>query len=196
MLYKLTETIIEYNSDDLEAWKNGDKHKLLDGHKVPPEVYNQPIYHFGEYFVLNYFEKARWQGFVFYSFSETNQKKLREGYKKIVELFLENRLADFRMVRSHSKSSAYKGEPDLFLFMDGGPQLFLEVKKERDRVSSAQLECLAQIRGILNAEIGIVYLVKHSYQHLAKTYTLDLETFQGKANEVKLNSSKLNSIGA
>ena len=65
--------------------------------------------------------------------------------------------------------------------MENGPELFLEVKKEGDRVSAAQLECLAQIKSMLKAEIGIVYLVKHGHQHTPKTFELDFETFQGKA---------------
>jgi hypothetical protein len=178
MLYKLTETVIEYHPDDLDAWKRGEKHKWLDGRIVPPEVYNQPRYHFGEYFVMNFFEKARWHGYCFYSFSESRLEKLQEGQNKIAELFPSDRLTAFRDVRSRSKYPEGKGEPDLFLYMDNGPKLFLEVKKESDRVSAAQLECLAQIRGILKAEIGIIYLVKHSHQHTSKAFELDLETFQ------------------
>jgi hypothetical protein len=178
MLDKLTETIIEYHPDDLEAWKNGIKDKWLEGRKVPPEVYHQTRYHFGEYFVLNYFEKARWHGYCFYSFSESGLEKLQEGQKKIAELFPIDGLAAFRDIRSRSIYPVGKGEPDLFLYMDNGPKLFLEVKKERDRVSAAQLECLAQIRGILKAEIGIVYLVKHGHQHTPKTFELDFVTFQ------------------
>jgi len=178
MLYKLTEIIIEYHPDDLEAWKNDKKDKWLEGRKVPPEVYHQTRYHFGEYFVMNYFEKARWHGYCFYSFSESSLAKLQEGQNKIAELFPSDRLIAFRDARSRSKYSAGKGEPDLFLYMINGPKLFLEVKKESDRVSAAQLECLAQIRGILMAEIGIVYLVKHGHQHTPKTFELDLITFQ------------------
>jgi hypothetical protein len=63
ILYSHTETLIEYHPDDLDAWKRGEKKKWLGGRVVPPEVYNQPRYHFGEYFVLNYFEKAWWHGF-------------------------------------------------------------------------------------------------------------------------------------
>jgi hypothetical protein len=178
MLYNLKETIIEYHPDDLEAWKTNKKDKWLEGRVVPPEVFHQSRYHFGEYFVLNYFEKALWRGYCFYSFSKSSLEKLQEGQNKISELFPSDRLTAFRDVRSRSKYQEGKGEPDLFLYMDNGPKLFLEVKKESDRVSAAQLECLAQIRGILNAEIGIVYLVKHNHQHTSKAFELDLETFQ------------------
>ncbi len=68
MIYRLTETIIEYHPFDLDAWKCGEKQKWLAGRVVPPEIYNQPHYHFGEYYVLDYFERARWQGYKFYSF--------------------------------------------------------------------------------------------------------------------------------
>lgn len=108
MLYILTETIIEYNPADLEAWKNGDKDK------------------------------------------------------------------------SKSTHSEAKGEPDLFLYMDNGPKLFLEVKKDTDKVFDAQLECLAQIRRVLGAEIGIVHLVPYGSQYTPKVFELDLVTYKGK----------------
>ena len=177
MIYRLTETLIEYHPDDLDAWKRGEKKKWLGGRVVPPEVYNQPRYHFGEFFVLNYFEKARWHGFCFYSF-DSSLEKYQEGHKKLTELFPDDRLVAFRDVRSRSSFPEGKGEPDLFLYMENGPTLFLEVKKEQDQVSPAQLEYLAQIRAILKAEIGIVYLVKHSHQHVPKTFELNLVTFR------------------
>ena len=154
MCYRLTETIIEYHPDDLDKWKNGEKEKWLAGRVVPPEVYNQPRYHFGEYFVVNYFEKAFWHGYTFYSLNESHLEKYQESYHRD------------------------KGEPDLFLYLDNGPKLFLEVKKEKDQISDAQLEYLAQIKGILKAEIGIIYLVKHDHQHTPKEYKLNLVTFE------------------
>ena len=80
-------------------------------------------------------------------------------------------------MKSCSNFPEGNGEPDLFLYMENGPKLFLEVKKEHDRVSSAQLECLAQIRGVLKAEVGIIYVVKHGRQHKPRTFDLDLSAY-------------------
>jgi hypothetical protein len=183
MLYKLTETIIEYNPADLEAWKRGEKDKWIGDREVPNDVYNQPGYHFGEYYVLNQFEKEGWHGYVFYAIGkfEPNNEKYREGREKVEELFPKDRLEAFRTIRSKSTHAEAKGEPDLFLYMDNGPKLFLEVKKDTDRVFDAQLECLAQIRGILGAEIGIVHLVKYGTQYTPKAFELDLVTYRGKS---------------
>jgi hypothetical protein len=180
MKYSLIETVIEYNPVDLESWKHGDKEKWLQGRIVPNDVNNQPNYHFGEFFVLNYFEKAHWQGYVYYALGnfELNNEKYFLGRKKIAELFPQEQLEIFRTIRSQSKNIEGKGEPDLFLYMEGGPKLFLEVKKDGDRMSYSQLECLAQIRGILEADIGIVHLVRFGRQYQPKMYELDLVTFQ------------------
>lgn len=177
----IAETVIEYPGDDLAAWKIGDKKKLLEGHIPPGDVFNQPTYHFGEYFVLNYFMKARWFGYRFYALGEwePNNPKVLEGRKKIEEIFAKQKLAEFRRQRALSGCAGGKGEPDLFLYMESGPTLFLEIKKEGDNVAPAQLTCLAQIKSILEADVGIVYLAKYGEQYKAKTYELDLETFVG-----------------
>jgi hypothetical protein len=178
MGYKLTETVIEYHPADLVTWKKNEKDKLLGNRKVPQEVYNQPEYHFGEYFVLTYFEKALWHGYCFYSFSTPCLEKFQEGQNKITELFPDDLLEAFLVARKQSRHSEGKGQPDLFLYMENGPKLFLEVKKDGDRISDAQLECLAKIRGILHAEVGIVHLVQFGHQHTPKTFDLDLVTYQ------------------
>ena len=77
-----------------------------------------------------------------------------------------------------------KGEPDLFLHHPDGRLLFLEVKKGRDRVSQEQLECLAQIHGILHADVGIVYLAEAGLHYRPKTYDLDLHGFSGNVFKV------------
>lgn len=173
---RLTEIVIEYHPADLEAWKRGEKEKWLKDRTVPSEVYSQSEYHFGEYFVLTYFEKALWKGYCWYALGnyEPDNPKLLEGREKVRELIPADKLAAFQAARLSSKYSEGKGEPDLFLYMDGGPQLFLEVKKEGDRVHPAQLECLAQIQRLIHARVGIVYLAKHGHTHKPRSYDLDL----------------------
>lgn len=52
MLFRFTETVIPYKTAELTSWKEGDKSLIPDGNDVPSIVYNQPNYHFGEYYVL------------------------------------------------------------------------------------------------------------------------------------------------
>ena len=176
MLYHLTETVIEYHPNDLEEWKHGDKQKLLAGRKVPPEIHNQPEYHFGENFVLKHYEQKGWNGFTFYSFDSTLEK-YKEGKRKIEELFPKKSLDLFRDARLRSKYAPDSGLPDLFLYNDDGLVMFIEVKKQGDKASEVQFERLAQIRAILKAEIGIVYLVEKNHSHTPKTYKLDLDSY-------------------
>ncbi|BCT69431.1 hypothetical protein NNRS527_03054 [Nitrosospira sp. NRS527] len=182
MKIRITETVIKYREEDLTAWKNiEEKMKLLEGYSPPQDVFNQPTYHFGEYFVLNYFKKAQWSGYRFYALGEwePNNPKVLEGREKIKEMFTIQKLEEFRRQRVLSGHAAGQGEPDLFLYMESGPTLFLEVKKGGDRVSPAQLTCLAQIKAILEADVGIVYLAKYGQKYKPKTYELNLETFEG-----------------
>lgn len=163
MKIQITETVIEYHPDDLANWKRGEKAKFLSGISPAPEILNQPTHHFGEYFVLSYFKKAGWKGFHHYALGEwePNNKKYDEGRQKIRESFSSQQLSILRKKRELIPcDKAGKGEPDLFLYMDKGPKLFLEVKKESDRKSPAQLRCLAQIKAILGAEIGVIYLAE------------------------------------
>lgn len=66
------------------------------------------------------------------------------------------------------------------LFDDDGNTLFLEVNKERDKISGAQLTCLAQISSVLGAEVGIVYLREENQKYNSKKYELDLMDHSGR----------------
>jgi hypothetical protein len=136
----IQEIVIEYRPEDLDIWKRGHKEPWLNG-MVPDEIWNQPEYSFGEYYTLHCFERACWKGFVFYALGEwePDNRKYAEGRKVIESRLPFDRLFEFRKLRPPSIRS---GEPDLFLFMENGPNLFLEVKKDHDPVSSAQLTCL------------------------------------------------------
>lgn len=182
MKIELTETVIEYHPDELSAWKSGKKDKWTGSEVLHSQLLNQPTSHFGEYFVLSYFKKARWSGYAFYAIGdwEPTNSKLSDGRAKIAERFSSDQLSEFRRKRSQAGFASGKGEPDLFLYMESGPNLFLEVKKETDRVSTAQLNCLATIKSVLAADIGIVYLVKFGRSYTPKTYELDLHTLTGR----------------
>lgn len=177
----LTETVIEYHPSDLSAWKSGKKSKWTSSDRVPDQVHNQPTSHFGEYYVLSYFRKAHWSGFCFYALGEwePTNPKLIDGRKMVSQRFSSQRLVEFRNRRSQAGYSSGKGEPDLFLFVEDGPNLFLEVKKGTDRVSPAQLNCLATIKSVLGAQVGIVYLAEYGRSYKPKSYELDLNRLTG-----------------
>lgn len=180
MLHVVEESILEYQTSDLVDWKAGRRARWLKG-VVPAHVENQPNFHFGEYFVLAHYALRGWQGHRFYALGnwEPKNPKLKEGRAALVSAFEPSRLEEFRRVRELCGRADGKGEPDLFLsHPDRGP-LFLEVKKEHDRISLEQLECLAQIRGILQAGIGVVYLVESGVPYRPKRYELDVRPYAG-----------------
>lgn len=72
------------------------------------------------------------------------------------------------------------GEPDIMLFDSEGRTLFLEVKKGADKISEAQLTCLAQIKSVLGADVGIVYLREENQKYRPKRYELDLHHHCGR----------------
>jgi hypothetical protein len=175
MLNFIDETVLVYHPSDLADWKAGRREKWLNG-CLPAHVLNQPTYHFGEYFVLADYSKDGWKGHRFYALGdwEPTNPKLQEGRDAIERCFEKEKLDEFRRKRVECGRSDGKGEPDLFLHHPNGGSLFLEVKKERDQVSREQLECLGQIRGILHADIGIVYLAKAGVPYRPKRYELDV----------------------
>lgn len=178
MLFRFTETVIPYKTAELISWKEGDKSLIPDGNDVPSIVYNQPNYHFGEYYVLKHFRDLGWSGFVDYAIGtwEPNNQKYAEGRRKVEELFGSDQLAEIRSLLNHSGG----GEPDVFLFKETGQTNFLEVKKGSDRVSKEQLRCLALIKKIFRAEVGLVYLREAEQTYQPKVYELDLTDYSGR----------------
>ncbi len=181
MLHIFTEIVLPYEASDLTDWSSGRRERWLTG-EAPAHVANQPNYHFGEYFVLAEYAKRGWTGHRFYALGEwePNNPKLSAGRADIDKFFSKDLLAKFRRARVECGRADGKGEPDVFLVADNGQTLFLEVKKQQDKVSGAQLECMAQIKGILGSEVGIVYLRETTQTYKAKCYELDLTTFIGK----------------
>lgn len=182
MFHIIEEVTLEYLPSDLSEWKDGRREKWLTG-EVHTHVSNQPAYHFGEYYVLAHYAKFGWQGHRFYALGdwEPRNQKLVDGRNAIAQCFDRDKLNDFRRRRVECGRADGKGEPDLFLHHPNGSTLFLEVKKGSDRVSLEQLECLAQIRAILHADVGIVYLVEADVPYRPKRYELDLQRSVGKA---------------
>ena len=181
-MYHIKELVLDYTKEELDAWKQGDKSIIPTWSSIPDEVFNQPNYHFGEYFVLKYFSDQGWFGFVNYAIGEwePENKKYSEGRQMIEEKVDPKKLAHF----SETRRDFTSGEPDVFLFKNTGEMRFIEVKKGTDRVSGKQLQCLAQIKGILEADIAIVYLKEKTKPYSPKTYELDTENFSGKLIEI------------
>ena len=110
----------------------------------------------------------------------TQKGEDRLNWKKIEEIVDNKKLAKIRELRS----GIVGGEPDVFLYRESGEMLFLEVKKESDRVSEEQLKCLAQIREVLGADVGIVYLKEETRNYSPKTYNLNTEKYTTKSDNL------------
>jgi len=166
-MYRITELVLTYTQNELDSWKKGDKSLVPDWVDISDVIYNQPNYHFGEYYVLRYFGNTGWRGFVDYGIGtwEPENHRYDKGRKKIEDIFSFSKLSKIRRIREGLSS----GEPDVFLYRNSGETLFLEVKKENDRISQEQLVCLAQIKGILESEVGVVYL-KEASKYTSQKY--------------------------
>jgi hypothetical protein len=143
----------------------------------------QPSYHFGEIFVIDTFNRLYgWKGFRFYALGtwEPDNPKYANSREMIVRLFRPDKLAAFRAARREQDSISGAGEPDVMLFDDTGKTLFLEVKKEKDEIYETQLTCLAQIKGILEADVGVIYLREENQNYTPKKYELDLVNHCGR----------------
>ncbi|BCK26064.1 hypothetical protein VCSRO63_3004 [Vibrio cholerae] len=172
MNFEITETIFSYPQSLLDDWKNGYKDWIPESLFVPQDVYNQPNYHFGEYYVLKKYLELGWQGTAFYALGdwELNNDKYVQGRAAVAQFIHPIRLAIFKALRQGLTS----GEPDLFLYKDDGSVLFVEVKKESDRLSKSQLVCLSQIKSILGCDVAVVYLSEEGQVYKPKTYVFDV----------------------
>ena len=182
-IYTIEEQVFVYRKEQLEQWKSGNKFLIphfIESHK---DYQTQPNYHFGEIFVIDTYNRLHgWKGFRFYALGnwELENIKYKLSREKISQLIPEERLSEFREVRKEEDEMSGVGEPDVMLYNDNGQILFLEVKKENDKISNDQLKCLAQIKSILKAEIGIVYLREENQKYSPQKYALDLNNYCGE----------------
>ncbi|EKO3892347.1 VRR-NUC domain-containing protein [Vibrio metschnikovii] len=175
MNFEITETIFSYPQFLLDDWKNGNKGWIPESLFVPQDVYNQPNYHFGEYYALKKYLELGWQGTAFYALGdwELNNDKYEQGRAVVAKYINPTRLAMLKVLRQGLTS----GEPDLFLYKEDGSVLFVEVKKGSDRLSQSQLVCLSQIKSILGCDVAVVYLTEENQVYEPKTYMLDVIEF-------------------
>ncbi|MDF4415098.1 VRR-NUC domain-containing protein [Vibrio parahaemolyticus] len=172
MKFEIQETIFKYPKALLESWKNGEKSWIPETLFVPNDVLTQQNFHFGEYYALKKYMELGWQGTAFYALGdwELNNPNYTKGRELVNQYVDPIRLSMLKALRK-GKS---KGEPDLMLYKEDGSLMFVEVKKQSDRVSTEQLVCLAQIKSILGCEVGITYLAEENRNYTAKTYELDV----------------------
>ncbi|CAK2011026.1 VRR-NUC domain-containing protein [Vibrio crassostreae] len=172
MKFVVQETVFTYPRSLLDAWKNGDKNWIPNELFVPQEVHNQPNYHFGEYYALSKYLELGWSGTAYYPLGEweVTNPKYNEGRELVAKFIDSTRLDIFRAIRSNKAG----GEPDLLLYKEDGSLLFVEVKKQSDSLSQAQIICLAQIKSILNCEVAVAYLAEENQSYVAKTHELQL----------------------
>jgi hypothetical protein len=163
MVHAFAEQELVYSEQQFVAWKNGDKSLMPRFVEYRAIVANQPSYHFGEAFVLDYFHRTQgWLGFMDYMLMpevEPNIARHYQGRKMLEQLAPAARLRALREERRRSVDGRKGyGEPDLFLYKPTGEMKFVEVKKQSDTVKDNQLVCLAQIQEFLGCPAEIVHL--------------------------------------
>lgn len=175
MKFKVTETVFSYPQSLLDDWKSGCKDWIPESLFVPQDVHNQPNYHFGEYYALKQYLEIGWHGTAFYALGdwEPNNDKYNQGRAIVAKYTDPIRLAMFKALRKGLTS----GEPDLMLYKEDGSVLFVEVKKQSDRISKSQLICMAQIKSILGCDVAVAYLAEDNQVYKPKSYVLDIIEF-------------------
>jgi hypothetical protein len=162
MLHTFEETVLTYRSEQLAAWRNGDKSLMPQHVEHRAIVDNQPSYHFGEAFVLSHFSALGWSGFMDYVLMPQVEPNIARHYhgRRQLELVADPaKLKAFRNERNKLEDGRRGyGEPDLFLYKPTGEIKFVEVKKQGDTLKDNQLICMAQLREFLGCEAEIVYL--------------------------------------
>ena len=182
MLHLFEEKVLPYRAEQHEAWTAGDKSLVPPWHPVHDIVRNQPTYHFAEFLTLDHYHRTEgWRGFRFFVLgvpSDMGNERYAPGGEMIDRLISPDKLTAFRRARSTDprEFKFAKGEPDLFLYKDGGDAMFLEVKKGKDAPDAEQyqLRCLSQIRSILGIRAEIVYVVEEGKLYNPRRHEYDL----------------------
>ena len=184
MKYIIEEQILFYEKDQSDKWSRGDKSLIPEFMEKHPEFYKQKTYHFGEIYVISQFhQKYGWKGFYPIALGrwEPDNRKYDSCRQMIHRLLPIEKLLKFRDLRKElDNNKKGSGEPDVMLYNDKKEVLFIEVKRGNDVMSDAQLTCLAHIKSILEAEVGVVYVCEAGKKYTPKKYELDLEDFSFK----------------
>jgi len=174
----INDIVLDYDPDELTRWKSGDK-SLAPAFMARPKIWQtQPRYHFGEAFVLRHFHvNEGWFGFADYAIGPQypNSERRRAGREELKRRVPADSLAALCALRAADPRHRFgSGEPDLFLYHPDGRLMFLEVKKQGDRTSAAQLECLGQISTTIVCTVGVVYLNPIGHHRTPRSYELPI----------------------
>jgi len=190
MIIEITEKLIPFSQAQLTEWKSGiNKRSLLPDYLNEQEVsliLNQPEYHFGEIHVLKHYHDEGWLGCSSYALGNNYpaSEARKAGQEKVRRVISKEKRKRFVEISSKTRDVEYgTGEPDLFLYKPDGEYMFVEVKKQTDRIRPAQFTCIAQILATLDCKVDIVYLCEEGHSHTPKTYCFNLNTFQGQAKK-------------
>jgi hypothetical protein len=172
------EVVLEYRPEDLRSWRGGRKDRAAQA-RARAGMGQQTSCQFAEHFTLALYQKGGWRGHRFYALDEpVRDPRAAAGLADARRCFSAGQLNALAQERAGSASAI--AEPSLFLFRSTGEALFLEVTKGRERVPQEQLQGLAQIRRVLGAEVGVVYVKPHGPWYQPRHWELDLAAGCGR----------------
>jgi hypothetical protein len=176
----VTERVLVYRQDELDAWKAGDRSMVPDFYPAGLLSRNQLAYGFAEMLTLrHYHDEAGWLGFLQYDLAASYpcQRRRLLGRRKVREIIPQDLLQQLRALQHHPRGSP--GQPDLFLYRDVGDFMFVEVKKGTDTLREPQYRSIAQIMAVLGCPVDIVYAREERQRRRPKRYAFDLEAYGG-----------------
>jgi len=169
------EVVLEFRPEDLRKWRGG--RKLRAAQAALEGLGEQPGCQFAEHLTLARYRQGGWCGHRFYAMVDQAPDDPRAGAGQ-ADLRRCFRAEQLRALAQ--ECSASDVEPSLFLFRSNGEALFLEVTKGRERVLPERLQRLAQIRRVLGAEVGVVYVKPHGPWYQPRQWELDLASSSGR----------------
>ena len=185
------EVVLEYRPEELRKWRGGRRIRAAES-RVPATSAHPPACQFAEHFTLSLYRKAGWSGHRFYGLDEQAPRDARAaaGHIDVRRCFSAVQLQ--ALARERGISAA---DPSLFLFRSSGDALFLEVTKGRERVPPERLQGLAQIRRVLGADVGVVYVKPHGPWYEPRQWELDLAAGSGRLLPRERESSSASLAG-
>ncbi len=148
----MDEETYTYDPSLERKWKEGslqkewlEKYPTLFTRSDYEVVRNQSQYHFGEWFVAIKYHEKGWKVLV--------EQYMFPKHKKLEVL---RKLIGEENLNTIQAAGAGKTQaPDLFVYNDRGDYFFVEVKKQRDRLTNEQEKHFKRIGKVLNTKIII-----------------------------------------
>jgi hypothetical protein len=163
----MTEITLQYAAKLLESWKNGNlvcrwylSHRDTFSRSDLSNAISQPSYHFGEWFTARHFLK---QGYEVLSekflLRQDKRRKATHILGKDGVAFLE------RKRRLGGSKLRWPPTPDLLVFKSKPKTFFfVEVKKDRDKLSAAQQHFFPMIGRKFGCNVLVVWLVGRHFR--------------------------------